>query len=323
VQRALSIAKVAVTVAALGAMLAAADLPALGRLLAAAEPGYFVAAVGVLAVQTLALAARFRAITAALGRPIRARFAVEVTFIGALFNQALPSAVGGDAVRVWRLRAEGRSWRNAVVAVLLDRASGVLVLALLACVAVAAEPSGALAPLRLGLWLVVAAGAAAAAIAATADRLPPMPHATRRLLAASGVPAGTRALLAPRAAFAAAAYSAASHLLAVLALFLLAAALGIEATGAVFLAAALCVLLATMIPLSYAGWGIREAGAVWLFAFAGIDTEGALAISVLFGAALLAAALPGLTFWLLPSWSRASPLLAPSTLGVSQPDDAP
>ena len=59
------------------------------------------------------------------------------------------------------------------------------------------------------------------------------------------------------------------------------------------------MLLATMIPLSYAGWGIREAGAVWLLARAGIATESALAISVLFGAALLVAALPGVPLWLL------------------------
>jgi uncharacterized membrane protein YbhN (UPF0104 family) len=277
------------------------------------EPGYFAAACGALAVQTLVLGARFRAIVAALGRPIGVRFALELAFVGALFNQALPSAAGGDAIRAWRLRAEGRSWRDAVAAVLLDRASGVLVLALLACTAVAAEPSGALAPLRAALWLVVAAGVAAAGLAAAADRLPVLPAAARRLLTATGVPAGARSLLATRAAPVAAAYSAASHLLAVLALYWLAAALGVDAAPGTFVAAALCVLLATMIPLSYAGWGIRETGAVLLFAFAGIDTESALAISVLFGAALLVAALPGVPFWLAASERRAAPSPPAST----------
>jgi hypothetical protein len=44
-----------------------------------------------------------------------------------------------------------------------------------------------------------------------------------------------------------------------------------------------------------------------LFAFAGIDTERALAISVLFGAALLVAALPGVPLWLAASERRAAP----------------
>jgi hypothetical protein len=43
---------------------------------------------------------------------------------------------------------------------------------------------------------------------------------------------------------------------------------------------------------------------VWLFTRIGISNESALAISVLFGAALLVAALPGLAFWLSPSWER-------------------
>ena len=299
-RRALFVLKVVVTVAVLGAVLAAADLPSLGRLLAHASPVYFVAAVGALVLQTLVLSVRFRAIVAALGRPIGARFAAELTFVGALFNQALPSAVGGDAIRAWQLRNDSRSWREALTAVLLDRASGVAVLAVLAAAAAVLEPSGALAPLRAPLLAVAAAGVAAFALLSRADRLALLPQPAREWLAASGVPAGTRALLATRLAGAAAAWSAVSHLLAALAAYWLAAALGVDVGLGTFVAAALCMLLATMVPLSYAGWGIREAGAVWLFSQLGLSTEQSLAISMLFGAALLVAALPGVTFWLAP-----------------------
>ena len=140
---------------------------------------------------------------------------------------------------------------------------------------------------------------------AAADRLPLLPR-VRGFLASSGLPAGVRLLLAPRAAAAATAWSVASHLLAALAAYWIAAALGVEVRLDTFLAAALCVLLATMIPLSYAGWGIREAGAVWVFAHLGLGAETALAISVLFGAALLVAALPGAAFWLTSTSARRS-----------------
>jgi hypothetical protein len=93
-------------------------------------------------------------------------------------------------------------------------------------------------------------------------------------------------------------------LLAALAAYWLAAALHVEVAIGPFVAAALCMLLATMIPLSYAGWGIREAGAVWLFAQLAIPAESALAISMLFGVALFVAALPGAAFWLAPSRER-------------------
>lgn len=296
-RRALLALKVVVTVAVLGAVLATADLAALGRLLRDASPGYFVAAVAVLLLQTVVLSVRFRAIVAALGRPIGARFAVELTFVGALFNQALPSAVGGDAVRAWQLRGDGRSWPEALTAVFLDRASGVVILAVLAAAAVALEPMGALASLRGAFLAVAAAGIAAAVLLAAVDRWTPR---MLRPLAASGLPAGMHALLTTRLAAAAGAWSAASHLLAALAAYSLAAALGVDVAFGTFLAAALCMLLATMIPLSYAGWGIREAGAVWLFSYLGVEAEQALAISMLFGAALLAAALPGVMFWLAP-----------------------
>lgn len=298
-RRALPILKVALTVALLGGVLAAADLPALGRLLGDASLGYFAAAVGTLVVQTLVLSARFQTIVAALGPPIAVWTAIEVSFVGVLFNQALPSAIGGDAIRMWRLRAGGRSWRTAVNAVLLDRAGGVVVLAVLAAVAVTIESTGVFAPLRLVLWAVAAAGVAALALVAVADRLTLVPAAAQRLVATSGLPTDARRAMAPRIAPSTTCLSAASHLLAALAVYWLAAALQLEVAVGTLLAAALCMSLATMIPLSYAGWGIREAGAVWLLARAGIATESALAISVLFGAAMLVASLPGLPFWLL------------------------
>jgi uncharacterized membrane protein YbhN (UPF0104 family) len=304
VRRALLALKVLVTVGALGAVLAAADVAELGRLLAHASPGYLAAAVAALVVQTLVLAARFRAIVATLGRPIGVWFAIELTFVGVLFNQALPSAVGGDAIRTWQLRAAGRAWRDAVTAVLLDRGSGIVVLALLAAAGVALEPSGALASLRLPLFACAGGAVAAVALLAAADRPPLLPQRLRGILAASELPAGVRRLLLPRPLGVVTAWSAASHLLAALAAYWIASALGAAVSPGVFIVAALCMLLATMIPLSYAGWGIREAGAVFLFAYLGVGAELALAISVLFGAALLAAALPGVAFWLAPLSAR-------------------
>jgi glycosyltransferase 2 family protein len=307
VRRTVLALKIAVTVALLGAVLAAADLPALGRLLRAASVGLFALAVAALVLQTFVLAARLHAIVAALGRPIGAGSAIELSFVGALFNQALPSAIGGDAIRAWRLRADGRSWRSAVNAVLLDRGGGVLVLAVLAAFAVVVEPSGVFASLRFALGAVVVVGLAGLAALAAADRLPLLPRAARRLLASSGLPPAARTVFAPRVAPVVGALSVTSHLLAALAAYWLATALGVELPLGTFVTAALCMLLATMVPLSYAGWGIREAGAVWLLARAGVPTETALAISVLFGAALFVAALPGLTFWFAPVAYRKTP----------------
>ena len=54
------------------------------------------------------------------------------------------------------------------------------------------------------------------------------------------------------------------------------------------------VFLVALLPISFAGWGVREAGAVWLFGIVGIPKEDALAISIAFGLLLLFSGLPGL-----------------------------
>jgi hypothetical protein len=47
------------------------------------------------------------------------------------------------------------------------------------------------------------------------------------------------------------------------------------------------------IPLSIAGWGLRETAAVALWAMAGLPAEGALAASILYGLLNLLGSVPG------------------------------
>lgn len=54
------------------------------------------------------------------------------------------------------------------------------------------------------------------------------------------------------------------------------------------------VFLVALLPMSIAGWGAREVGAVWLFGFVGVGREPALAMALSFGFMLILAGLPGL-----------------------------
>jgi uncharacterized membrane protein YbhN (UPF0104 family) len=58
------------------------------------------------------------------------------------------------------------------------------------------------------------------------------------------------------------------------------------------------ISLIQLVPISLAGWGIREAGMVVILAGFGVPAEAALAISVLMGLLLLAIGLPGGLIWL-------------------------
>ena len=59
------------------------------------------------------------------------------------------------------------------------------------------------------------------------------------------------------------------------------------------------VLLLMTIPISIAGWGVREQAMVSAFALIDISGEGALALSIMFGLVSLFMGLPGGIVWLL------------------------
>jgi uncharacterized membrane protein YbhN (UPF0104 family) len=53
------------------------------------------------------------------------------------------------------------------------------------------------------------------------------------------------------------------------------------------------ILLVSMIPISLAGWGIREAGFIALLVPMGVNSTSALALGVAFGFSQLLSSLPG------------------------------
>jgi uncharacterized membrane protein YbhN (UPF0104 family) len=59
------------------------------------------------------------------------------------------------------------------------------------------------------------------------------------------------------------------------------------------------VILVATLPISIAGWGAREVAMVTVFGLIGVPSAQATALSVLFGVATLATALPGGLFWLM------------------------
>jgi hypothetical protein len=58
------------------------------------------------------------------------------------------------------------------------------------------------------------------------------------------------------------------------------------------------VLLTTMIPVSIAGWGVRELSMVTVLGAVDVPPDGALAVSLAFGLAILLVGLPGGVLWL-------------------------
>ena len=74
------------------------------------------------------------------------------------------------------------------------------------------------------------------------------------------------------------------------------------------------VTLATVLPASVGGWGLREGAAVLLMAPLGFASSQATALSILFGLLITALGLVGALVWILSSYrrrARASGIRAP------------
>jgi hypothetical protein len=88
-------------------------------------------------------------------------------------------------------------------------------------------------------------------------------------------------------------YSVAGHCVSGIAIYLTALSVGVGLSPVLIVSVTACMLLIVMIPISLAGWGVREASLIALLAPLGVNSEDALLIGVLFGLMSLVSALPG------------------------------
>lgn len=255
-------------------------------------------------VSALLAAWRWHRILSAMGGLIGFWPSVRLVYIGLFFNQALPSNIGGDAARIWYLHRHQIPLRIAASSVVLDR---VLALAALAVIALPFLVSGALGPhqaqtasVLAALCIMILAGFFALLYFNYFIRL------FRSLLPQKLKDVGDnfasdfRAIAArPADAILIIISAILTQLAATLALAFLAIGLGIGAHWADWLLIGPCAILASVIPLSFAGWGVREGTLVAVLALFGIGAEPALALSVAFGLLVLAGTLPGCPFWLI------------------------
>ncbi len=299
-QRLLALLKLAISIVLLYLLLRSMDAAVVAGILGRLPIVAITVAGALLVLQTLVLGLRWWLVMAAIGVPLKYGKIVPLTFMGVFFNQVLPTSIGGDAVRMWQAYRAGVPTEAAVGSVLLERISGIVGLVVMTTLGVW-YMGGSIdnEPLRRVLLAMLPLTFLGVAVLASLDR---MPNRWRQLpvlaeLARLAVDS-RRILFAPGTAVPLLLLSILSHALAAGAVYAFAEGLRLDLSLWDCVALFPTVILATMIPVSFAGWGIREGAMVVLFAFAGIDADTALALSLAFGLAILAASLPGCAFWL-------------------------
>lgn len=261
----------------------------------------YIIAITILFAGNTAAIFRWTLIMKTLGAPPANRFYFKTFLIGLMFNQVLPSSIGGDGYRMIEITKLGLSKRQAITSVLADRIvgfAGMIILCLLA-LPITYHLLSHLVFIYISL-LVCACCAALVMVS------------TLRFIKISLFQRYLRWFYDLSETFAAS-FSSLTDLTFKLILsvitngtcaisfYFIAVALGIPAHLTDFIIIIPLVSLIMMIPISMAGWGIREGAMVYFGALIGISHPAALAISLLSGLILIINSAPGFYFYFLAS----------------------
>jgi glycosyltransferase 2 family protein len=278
------------------------DVGAIGRALAAADPLGIVAAVSMNMALLVVSAFRWGVFIQALQVDLSAATTLRLTFIGAFFNAFLPTGVGGDAYKAVRIRTRTTRLSTSLASVLLDRIAGVGTLAMIGIlVSGAVLILGTATPLTTtALVLSVGVVCAATFVLLWGPRL--IGTGRRRWL---GLRPRLRttldqmvvAIRTPTTVVRSMTLGFACQALGIAAQASLASALDLGIPLDVITLAFLTTTLASAIPLTINGLGIREAVLVWGLAFYGVTAARALAYALLIlGVALVTSAMGGIVY---------------------------
>jgi len=284
--------RLAITAAILTVILRAIDIKQVLQILQHAQLSLLVLAILLQFGSTAVSAYRWQIIMQNLGFGQTFSVYWQSYFKGMFFNQGLPTSIGGDAVRVLDVAAHGFRKRDVLYGVMVDRAVGLGALMLLSLLAYLLKPD--LLPMQVYrpmLMLIVTGltGFLGLLIVGKMQWLNSLPKLlflkiisdrlylifrTKRLLLI------TLSLLIP--------------FLALLGFFATGWALGLRYDLMIYFAIVPVAIILTIIPVSIAGWGVREGALVGLFSLIGANKAIVLTMSLLYGLTLIIVSLPGL-----------------------------
>ena len=287
-------------------------------------------AVAVVLAQAFASAIRLKIVVGRFGHRFGVADSFRVSLESMFFSHAFVSFLGGDALRIWRVRRIGASLTDATSAVTLDRFIGIFVnhifmlMSLPWLLVSVRDPSLRYAYVLLAI--VGTVGCAAVLILGALRGQGGYLHELRMR-----IPVKSLAMLVVEAAtvgrYVIRDYARltgawlASIAIVVTNMVVFAAILigmGVDASLAVGCALlAPAVLEIAMLPISIAGLGLREGAAVVAFGALGVPHDQALGASLAFGLALLLVGLIGGVLWLVDRrrMAAAVPDVAQDTVG--------
>jgi glycosyltransferase 2 family protein len=294
-------ARIVVSLALLYLALRGINFTAIQSRLSQISLGWIGLALLVTVVQIFLGALRWREISILCQAPLADLQAFRYNMIGAFFNQTLPSSIGGDAVRLWLVHRTGAGWRAATYSILTDRAVGLIALALIIVASLPwsygmiADSNG-----RLALVFVDFAALAGGLGFLLLGYLPwswlKTWWPTKHIHACSVI--ANQAIFDRRSGPKIAILSLSIHVLAVVIAWCAVRSIAAPADFEQVFMLIPPIMLITMMPISIAGWGVREATMMVAFGYAGLAQTDGTVVSILFGAVSFIVGCAGGLVWI-------------------------
>lgn len=290
--------RVAVTLLVFWLIFRSIDLEGVLQTMMQAGPALLLLALLFQLASTLIASWRWKVVMRRLGFGRSFAFYLRSYFKGSFFNQGLPTSVGGDALRVLDVARTGHRKRDAFYGVAVDRGLGLAGLLVFNLLAHAAAPGLLPRQAFYAISTIVLLGIVGFAGIWYLHRLHWLERwgPTRVLLRISqrlaAVLADGRDLAEQLS------LSLLIHLLSLLAIYCIGRSVGLEFGLLTYMVIVPPVILLTLVPVSLAGWGVREGGMIGLFTLIGADKTLVLSMSILYGVILIVSSLPGLYAYL-------------------------
>jgi glycosyltransferase 2 family protein len=291
--------KIAVTVSLLWFLVSRVDLHHIANALTRLNLATLGLAAFVLALTIPANAARWHYILSASGYSLGIGRSAKIVLVGLFFNQMLPSGVGGDAVRAWRCHLLGIPAGQAIRSILLDRAMGlasiVLVYAAGLPILLRMMADGA----QQGVFVAILLFAVSGLVALfSLDLLPNFLLRAKFLSFFGSISVEGRRLVGDVRRFAIIIFLAfLGTAINIWSYQRIALSIGANLSFVDWALIVPPVTLVQLVPISLAGWGLREAALIVVLSAFDIPSEIALTIALLFGACQIVIALPGGLVW--------------------------
>jgi len=252
-----------------------------------------------LSMQILASAQRLRCFLGFLDHAISRASAARITLVGYFFSQILISFIGGDGVRIWQLVQKKIPIRNAAHAIFLDRTAGLITqMVVIICTSpvifsLTQDPAQ-----RWGLVLLMVLGVAGVATLILFRHIPLKYQRWRVIKFFVDLSGSVSEIVRDKFhRLRVLGYSLMINATNIMVIYVAAQGLGLEIAFWQVLALVPAVLFLSQLPISFAGWGVREGSMVIALGLVGVPANMSLAVSVVFGISLLVISLPGSMLW--------------------------